>query len=152
MIRIVLLFLCLYSFGSLRAQTPHKPSGGNWTKGPSQRFVGNVWVEYFKNDTTNDFISSRVLFEPWARSNWHKHRGIQVIFAVEGEGYYWEKDKPLKILRKGDVVVIDPETIHSHGSCGKVFVQSVVMNNSSRPDATSWLEPVKDEEIKKQLK
>lgn len=147
--RIILLLFILFPAADLSAQTLQKPTGGNWSKGTSDKFVGTVWVEYFKSDTTHDFISARVLFEPNARSHWHKHKGVQIIFAVEGEGYYLEKGKPIRILKKGEVVVIDPETIHSHGACDKMFVQSVVMNKSSQPNATIWLEAVSEDEMRK---
>lgn len=149
MTKILLFLLFTCSFGDLFSQEMGMPVGGNWSKGTADKFIGNVWVEYFKSDTTNDFISARVLFEPKARSNWHKHIGVQVIFAVEGEGYYMEKDKPLRILKKGDVVIIEPETIHSHGSCDVMFVQSVVMNKSSQTNATTWLGAVGEEDVRK---
>jgi quercetin dioxygenase-like cupin family protein len=123
-----------------KAQQRSKAPSANWTKGPADRFVGDVWVEYFVNDTTADFLASRVQFESNARSNWHFHSGKQIIFAIEGEGYYKEKGKPIKILKKGEVVVIEPGTVHSHGSAhSKKFTQGVMMNDIGNPKSTTWL-------------
>ncbi len=130
------------------AQQETKPNNGNWTKGPSDRFKGNVWVEYFIKDSSSDFLSSRVLFEPHARSNWHKHTGKQIIFAIEGEGYYKEQGKQITLLKKGDVVIIQPGTIHSHGSLGKRFTQSVTMNDVNNINTTSWIAAVSEDELK----
>ena len=64
---IHLVISILVSFQTT-AQSSEKPLQGNWTKGPSERFFGDVWVEYFINDSESDFLASRVLFEPKARS------------------------------------------------------------------------------------
>ena len=134
---------------NLKAQPPSTGRPSNWSKGPSNRFVGNVWVEYFVSDSLNDFLASKVFFEPNARSNWHRHLGRQIIFGIDGEGYYKEKGKPIRIVKKGDVVVIEPGTIHSHGSVySKTFTQAVMMNDISKKDATTWLAGVTEEELK----
>ena len=134
-------FGCLFPTTNLIAQQASIVSTTGLTKGPAERFIGNVWVQYFVNDTSADFLSSKVIFEPNARSNWHVHVGRQIILAVEGEGYYKEKGKPTKVLTKGDVVVIESGTIHSHGSIhSKSFTQVVTMNNIKSKDATTWLE------------
>lgn len=141
-----LLISILGSFQTL-AQKAEKPLHGNWTKGPSERFFGDVWVEYFLNDSESDFLASRVLFEPKARSNWHKHAGKQIIFAIGGEGYFKEKGKPLILLKKGDLVEILPGVIHSHGSLMSQFIQGVMMNGVSEKESTVWLSPVLEDEL-----
>ena len=145
---IHLLISVLVSFQNV-AQSSEKPLQGNWSKGPSERFVGVVWVEYFINDSTSDFLASRVLFEPKARSNWHKHAGKQIIFGINGEGYFKEKGKPMIHLKKGDLLEINPGVIHSHGSINKQFIQGVMMNGVSKKESTVWLNPVLEEELDK---
>ncbi len=145
-IYILTLLLIISAFQST-AQISTKPDKGNWSKGAPERFKGDVWVEYFINDTISDFVSSRVLFEPGARSNWHKHSGKQIVFAVEGEGYLKEKGKPITLLKKGDVVVIEPGTIHSHGSINQRFTQGIMMNDVGKKETTTWLNPVLEEEL-----
>ena len=144
---------CLIFFVSVAYQTTaqiaEKPLTGNWSKGPAERFFGDVWVEYFINDSTSDFLASRVLFEPKARSNWHKHAGKQIIFGINGEGYFKEKGKPMIHLKKGDLLEINPGVIHSHGSINKQFTQGVMMNGVSQKESTSWLNPVLEEELDK---
>lgn len=144
LIALIVFVLCAQQ---ILAQQDIKPSNGNWSKGPSDRFKGDVWVEYFIKDSASDFLSSRVLFEPNARSNWHKHTGKQIIFAIEGEGYYKEQGKPITKLKKGDVVIIEPGTVHSHGSMGKKFMQSVTMNDVNNPNGTTWMSAVIDKDL-----
>ncbi len=136
----------LVSFQTI-AQSSENPLQGNWAKGPSERFFGDVWVEYFINDSISDFLASRVLFEPKARSNWHKHAGKQIIFGINGEGYFKEKGKPMIYLKKGDLLEINPGVIHSHGSINKQFIQGVMMNGVSKKESTVWLNPVLEEEL-----
>jgi quercetin dioxygenase-like cupin family protein len=143
---IHLVISILVSFQTT-AQSSEKPLQGNWSKGSSERFFGDVWVEYFINDSESDFLASRVLFEPKARSNWHKHTGKQIIFGVDGEGYFKEKGKPMIQLKKGDLVEILPGVIHSHGSLNKQFIQGVMMNGISKKESTVWLNPVIEEEL-----
>lgn len=138
---ILLCFLLIISNEDLKAQQQSNPQSTKLTKGPSDRFIGDVWVDYIVNDTTNDFLVSKVFFEPNARSNWHHHLGRQIILAIDGEGYYKEKGKPIKKLKKGDVVVIEPGTVHSHGSINSnKFTQAVMMNDIKKKDATNLVE------------
>lgn len=147
--RFILIVTAMFYYSEITAQQLVTPNKGNWSKGAAERFKGDVWVEFFVNDTSFDFLSSRVLFHPNARSNWHKHTGKQIIFAIEGEGYYKEKGKPINILKKGDVVIIEPGTVHSHGSLGKKFMQAVMMNDIKNVlTSTTWLQPVEDDELK----
>ena len=150
MIFFKIFTLIAIQFVSLQvlSQDEIKPAKGNWTKGSTEKFKGNVWVEYFIKDSLNDFLSSRVLFEPHARSNWHKHTGKQIILAIEGEGYYKELGKQITLLKKGDVVIIQPGTIHSHGSVGKKFTQSVTMNDIYNVNTTTWLGVINEEDLK----
>ena len=143
----ILAIILLTLASNSHAQTEGKPEKGSWTKGASDRFVGDVWVEYFINDSTTDFLSSRVLFQPNARSNWHKHSGKQIVFAIEGEGFYKEKGKPITKLKKGDVVIIEPGTIHSHGALTNRFMQGVMMNDVGKKETTIWMKPVSEEDL-----
>lgn len=143
----VFLFCCV-CLNHLHAQQ-NKPNESNGlVKGAADRFTGNVWVQFFVNDTITDFLASKVIFEPNARSNWHFHQGKQIIFCVEGSGFYKEKGKPITILKKGDLVTIEPLTVHSHGSLKtSKFTQVVLMNGINLKDATTWLQKVTEEEI-----
>lgn len=151
-IKLTLVLLCVTVFISskeLKAQQQLNPQSAKLTKGPADRFMGNVWVDAIVRDTIKDYLVSTVLFEPGARSNWHYHLGKQIILAIDGDGYYKEKGKPTVKLKRGDVVVIEPGTVHSHGSInGKSFTQGVMMNDIKKEGATTWLNKVTDEEIR----
>lgn len=144
---ILLIFFSLF-FLNCYAQTPSSTIPSLLTKGPTDRFIGNVWVQYFVRDSTTDFLSSKVIFEPKARSNWHKHTGKQIVFAIDGVGYYKEKGKPIQVLKKGDFVAIEPGTIHSHGSYqNNSFTQAILMNKIQDINSTIWLNSVNEDEL-----
>lgn len=47
------------------------------------------------------------------------------------------------------MVIIEPGTIHSLGSLGKQFIQSVMMNEIKNVfTSTTWLQQVEEEELK----
>lgn len=65
-----------------------------------------------------------------------------------GIGYYQEEGKPAQILRKGDVVNIEPGVRHWHGAApDSWFSQIVIFDSNYTPDADAPEEtPVTDEE------
>lgn len=85
----------------------HIPSsqaeGGNSTsKGPSDKFVGDVYLDKIHFDKANTIAN--VTFTPCARTNWHTHEHGQLIRVVAGSGWVCDRgDKP-KRLRVGDTV------------------------------------------------
>ena len=68
------------------------------------------------NDTTFNTSIGNVTFEPGARTNWHYHPGGQILLVTSGIGRYQEKGKPVRELRKGDIVKCEPNIIHWHGA------------------------------------
>lgn len=142
----------LLTFFALRSEAQTPPAmlntifpAGNKIQGGN--FTGTVWVTpLLPADSTVNAAMGNVIFEPKARSNWHFHPGGQTLLALEGVGYYQEKDKPLQILRKGDVVRCPPNVEHWHGaSHNNWFVQLAV--TAEHPEGrVMWLHEVKEEE------
>ena len=113
----------------------------------SNNFNGGVWVErYVSTGDSLDCIVSLVTFEPGVRTNWHTHPGGQILIVVEGVGYYQEKGKPRRIIRKGDVVKCPPGVTHWHGaSPDSEFAHLVVAPDAEKGEVT-WLQKVTEEE------
>lgn len=145
----IFLLLTLYCLQS-KAQTPPDilntifPSGDKLEGG---NFEGTVWVNpLLPADSAFNASMGNVIFEPKARSKWHKHPGGQTLIGLDGKGYYQEKGKPLQILRKGDVVRCPPDVEHWHGaSHDHWFVQLAI--TPEHPDGrVIWLHEVAAEE------
>jgi quercetin dioxygenase-like cupin family protein/alkylhydroperoxidase/carboxymuconolactone decarboxylase family protein YurZ len=145
----LLLTLC---YLKLAAQTPSdmlntifpigdKIQGGN--------FTGTVWVTpLLPADSTFNASIGNVIFEPKARSKWHKHPGGQTLIALDGVGYYQEEGKPLQILRKGDVVRCPPDIAHWHGASFDHWFVQVAITTEHPKGRVLWLHEVSEEEYK----
>ncbi|GLZ39321.1 cupin domain-containing protein [Actinokineospora sp. NBRC 105648] len=57
-----------------------------------------------------------VRFEAGARNNWHWHRGGQMLYITEGEGYVQVRGEQPRLIRAGDVVCCPPGEEHWHGA------------------------------------
>ncbi|MFP3595346.1 cupin domain-containing protein [Chryseobacterium sp. SIMBA_029] len=114
---------------------------------PKENFTGTVWVNLNigKDDDYNTIIGT-VTFEPKARTNWHTHTTGQILFVVEGMGYYQEKGKPIQIIQKGDVIKIPKNIVHWHGASHNSLMRHIAIVPESDKDKTEWLLPVNDEE------
>jgi 4-carboxymuconolactone decarboxylase len=114
---------------------------------PKERFTGTVWVNMnvLPDDGYNANIGT-VTFEPNARTNWHSHASGQILFIIEGIGYYQEKDKPIQLIQKGDVVKIPKNTVHWHGASHQSSMRHIAMITDYDKDKTEWFEPVNDED------
>lgn len=121
------------------------PQGEKITNG---NFTGTVYLKtLIEADSLNSISVGNVTFEPGARSKWHMHPAGQILLAIDGVGYYQEKGKPKKILRKGDVVKCPPNIPHWHGaSADAAFVQVAITGREK--GKTVWLDDVTEEEYK----
>lgn len=145
----ICLLLTLFSFKTT-AQTPpnmlntifrigDKIQGGN--------FTGTVWVTpLLAADSNFNASIGNVIFEPKARSKWHKHPGGQTLLALEGVGYYQEKGKELQMLRKGDAVRCPPDVEHWHGASHDSWFVQVAITPEHPNGRVLWLHEVSDEE------
>lgn len=100
-----------------------------------------------KDDTYNSSIAN-VTFDAGARTNWHKHSGGQILLVTSGEGRYQEKGKDIQILKKGDVVKIQPNVEHWHGAAPDSMFAHISIEPNLPDNETTWLEPVTDKEYK----
>jgi len=66
--------------------------------------------------------------------------------VVEGTGYYQEKGKPRKIIRKGDAVKCPPGVTHWHGASLDGEFAHLVVAPDAETGAVTWLQKVTDEE------
>lgn len=125
-------------------QTPAFPKG---EKANTINFTGTVWV-YMMITPDNIYNSSigNVIFEPGARTNWHKHPGGQILLVTDGKGFYQEKGKPAQVIQKGDVVRIPPDTEHWHGASSGSSLTHIAISPNLQKGSVKWMQPVTDAE------
>jgi 4-carboxymuconolactone decarboxylase len=117
------------------------------TRITNNNFTGTAWLQMLvTNDTTFNTSVGHVTFERGTRTNWHYHPGGQILLVTNGVGRYKEKGKPVRELRKGDVIKCEPNIVHWHGaSPGSELSHVTIGANPSRVPVV-WLQPVTDAE------
>ena len=70
----------------------------------------------------------------------------QVLLVTEGQGFYQEKGKPARPLKKGDVVNIPENVEHWHGASAQNKLVHIAITNYKRDENVVWLKPVTDKE------
>lgn len=85
---------------------------------------------------------TRFIFEPGGRNNWHLHPGAeQVLYVLEGEGYYQQEEKPKQFIKKGDVIVVPPDTKHWNGATNKSHLIHLSISDNAGGEHVKWFEP-----------
>ena len=110
-------------------------------------FTGTAWLNMLvPQDETGSYAVGNVVFEPGCRNNWHTHPAGQILLVIDGKGYYQERDKPARLITKGDVVVIPSGVEHWHGASKDSSLTHIAITNNTDKGAVNWLKPVTDEE------
>ncbi|MBA4852661.1 DUF4440 domain-containing protein [Emticicia sp. BO119] len=108
--------------------------------------TGTIWLkELSEADNNFNYSLAFATFAPSAKLDWHSHPAGQILLITKGTGYYQEKDKPIQIVRKGDVIKCLPGVEHWHGaSPGSTF--SYIGATPTQKGKTVWAKRVTDEE------
>ncbi len=141
---------CNHCPESQSATTDKKKNAMIFPKGEkvtNDNFTGMVWLHYLaKSDTSYNVNIGSVTFEPGARTNWHYHKGGQILLVSDGKGLYQEKGKPIEIIKKGDVVKCPPNLEHWHGATPDEEMTHIAIGTNTNLGGAIWLKPVTDEE------
>ncbi|WP_035671875.1 carboxymuconolactone decarboxylase family protein [Flavobacterium sp. 83] len=117
------------------------------TAAPIAYFTGTVWVNMNVTPQEGYNINmGTVSFEKLARTNWHSHTSGQILFVIEGIGYYQELGKPIQLIQKGDVIKIPKNISHWHGASHNSSMRHIALVPEFDKDTTDWLQAVSDEE------
>ncbi len=136
--RPILALALLAVAGSAIANKPNIFAEG--AKAENVHHVGDVWLGHASRaDETYDYNIAVAKFAPGARLDWHLHPAGQQLIVVEGTGYYQERNAPVQIVRKGDVVKCTPGVEHWHAATPDSGVTYIAITGN---EPTQWLEPV----------
>tara|TARA_R110000868_G_scaffold138960_1_gene353528 strand:- start:12662 stop:13837 length:1176 start_codon:yes stop_codon:yes gene_type:complete len=114
---------------------------------PKDYFTGTVWVNMnVKPDEGYNINMGTISFEKQARTNWHTHTSGQILFVIEGIGYYQELGKPIQLIEKGAVVKIPKNISHWHGASHNSSMRHIALVPEFDKDKTEWLHAVSNEE------
>ena len=65
---------------------------------------------------TEGMTTSRIRYEPGARTNWHTHTAPQMLWNEDGRGLWQERGEPIKEMQKDAPVVTRANVTHWHGA------------------------------------
>jgi quercetin dioxygenase-like cupin family protein len=113
----------------------------------NDNFTGTVWVNYLaESDTVHNVNIGSVTFEPGARTNWHYHKGGQILLVTEGKGLYQERGKLVEVIEKGEVMKCPPNIAHWHGATPTDAMTHIAIGTNTNIGGAVWLKPVTEEE------
>lgn len=108
-------------------------------------FTGRVHLDALLDEPGDDGMRMyRVVFEPGARTNWHRHPGGQVLFVLAGKARVGVEGST-QLASTGDVVYSAPGEWHWHGADSGGVMMHLAVNPGGK---THWGDdrPVTDEE------
>lgn len=127
------------------------PSEMKSTQGPEENFTGVVnVVPLVQGEEPSCLSCASVNFTPGARSAWHTHPKGQILVVTEGSGLIQEWGKPIRIIKKGDVIWTPPGIKHWHGASKNTTLTHTAIQESLNGKVVEWMEKVTDEEYAKQ--
>lgn len=115
---------------------PNSRIGENSTRPGGSTFTGNAWIDEIYRST--DGIVATVLFEPGARTFWHRHEGGQILRVLSGTGWVADEGRKPQRIYTGDTIWCEANTTHWHGADEGSFLVHLA---SSRGN-TEWLDAV----------
>ncbi|HVZ57685.1 MAG TPA: cupin domain-containing protein [Chitinophagaceae bacterium] len=113
---------------------------------PTDYFTGQAWVHTLASDPAFHCLIGNVTFEPGARNYWHTHPGGQILLVTGGTGYYQEKGKAIRLIKKGDTILIPADVEHWHGATPDSAMTHIAISTNTQLGVVAWLRPVTDEE------
>jgi len=88
-------------------------------------------------DDDEDVRLYRVSFDEGARTHWHSHDDVQLLFGLSGRCVVVDRRGDTLALEAGDVVVIEAGEEHWHGAAPGGSGEHLAINLG---DDTDWLE------------
>jgi quercetin dioxygenase-like cupin family protein len=114
---------------------------GDATRGPADRFTGDVWM-WPRIGATEHTEVRIALFTPGARSAWHCHPAGQMLHVTEGAGLVQSRGGTREEIRAGDTVTTAPGEWHWHGAAPGAFMVHLAVTDGT----TEWATQVTDAE------
>lgn len=106
-------------------------------------YTGNLLVGNIFTSELKDFIIFGGIYEPGTKSSWHNTNKEQINYVVSGEGYYQERNKPVKKVKAGDIFITAEGVESWHGSTHDKRMELLVFSHYGK-NLIEWLEPVND--------
>ena len=117
------------------------------TKGTTDWFNGDVYVDMIVSNPDARFSVLSVHFTPGSRNAWHSHAAGQVLHCTEGLGVVVTDDEVI-VLRPGVTVWTPPNQRHWHGAAPDRFMTHLAMSGvvelAEGQQPATWGEHISD--------
>ena len=114
-------------------------------RGAADGFTGRVWQHPIIEAPAPARIRAlRVTFEPGARTWWHTQPHGQTLHVIEGDGRVQVKGEPVREIRPGDTVWIEPHVMHWHGAAPDQLMVHLAMQEAENGVSVGWGPEVSD--------
>ena len=114
----------------------------SWQNAPREHFSGEARFARLPEIPNSPNASAIVEFEAGAITDWHTHSHGQYLIVTEGEGRTQEWGKPVRIIKKGDVVWCPPNVKHWHGAGEHTAMSHIAVSPQAADNKPTWLERV----------
>jgi quercetin dioxygenase-like cupin family protein len=122
-------------------------------RAPDTVFTGEVWVDpVFDAPEPGRTGSSRINFEPGARTFWHSHPLGQILHVLSGRGFVQWQEGPALVITEGDSVWIGPDEVHAHGAAPDSAMCHMAVTERLGDASGYFLGPVTDDEYRRPFK
>jgi quercetin dioxygenase-like cupin family protein len=135
---------------------PARAEGRIWRKGsppvsvgPAANFTGTVHVLAPWSGTGGSRLrGGTVMFQPGARTAWHRHPMGQTLIVTEGCGWTQREGGSIERICAGDVAWVAPGEMHWHGATPTTAMTHVTASETVEGQNVQWLEKVSDEQYR----
>ncbi|SDB74542.1 (R)-mandelonitrile lyase [Belnapia rosea] len=136
---------------------PAGAQGRIWRKGSppiaagsAANFTGAVQVLAPWSGTGGSRLrGGTVMFQPGARTAWHRHPMGQTLIVTEGCGWTQREGGPIEKICAGDVAWVAPGEMHWHGATSTTAMTHVTASETVDGQTVQWLEKVSDEDYRR---
>lgn len=124
------------------------------TKGPSDRFTGDVWVDPVAKPRPDPsrLTAAIVRFAPGARTAWHVHARGQTLRVTDGVAIVQTRGGETVAVHPGQTVYTPPGEWHWHGATVDNFMSHLALSEllpEKDGASVTWGEHVTDEEYRR---
>jgi quercetin dioxygenase-like cupin family protein len=116
----------------------HRSDSTPGTPGNPAYFTGGVTLKKAPEDCGPAELI-RVEFAPGARTHWHTHSGVQLLFVLAGRCRFQAWGGEIQEAGTGETVYIPPGEKHWHGATPEAPMVHLAVNLNLE---TTWLEAV----------
>jgi quercetin dioxygenase-like cupin family protein len=119
-------------------------------RAPAEYFTGTVLQDpIIQTEAPARLASTRVSFEPGARTAWHTHPLGQTLIVTSGCGWVQREGGPVEEIRPGDVVWFAPGEKHWHGATPTTAMTHIAIQEALNGSLVIWMEHVTEQQYRR---